>query len=67
MKWTSIKEKLPNAVEFVDECEISARVLINDNEILIGSYCIKHRDWQSEGMTCYNVTHWMPLPEWPDK
>ena len=60
-KWISVKERVPNNVE---------DVLITDGyDRYAVAYFSKDKTWEvsKDILICGIVTHWMPLPEPPEK
>lgn len=72
-KWISVKDGLPEIGEivlaYVDELRLIIRAKIVDAKDYRGERRI---DWARVDpdtffLSCYTITHWMPLPEPPEK
>ena len=57
-KWIPVSERLP------DECKDVLVYRITGCEVTCCTD-IKNRKWFGDEICCYEVTHWMPLPEPP--
>ena len=65
MKWISVEDRLPPIRE-------SVLYLLHDYDMDIGVYSRTKKEWCVDSTDDYywnkeDVTHWMPLPEPPDK
>ena len=70
MKWISVKDKLPEPPDNLDELIVVVSG-IDDNEeryvhwAAVYAYGKDHEVFSIPGWSQMNVTHWMPLPEPP--
>ena len=63
MKWISVKDRLPfDGVRVIVNCERFDRVEVGMYHADVDLY---GASWVSDYILALEVTHWMPLPEWP--
>lgn len=66
-KWISVEERLPEVwINEEDDVLVNYMIYSPDFGVDIGSYHAKAQRWVCMGLPC-TVTHWMPLPETPEK
>ena len=69
MDWISVKDKLPDRQPNVSYSQVQCLVIYK-KEIRILTFNHEHMVWDDFDMDDYfcdinDVTHWMPLPEYP--
>lgn len=71
-EWISVKDRMPDEKPFGFNCHSSDYVLVYtaiSKSIVSGCDldCFVDHTYDGEWQLCKNVTHWMPLPDAPDK
>jgi hypothetical protein len=68
MKWTSIKDKMPELTSGQSGPLIvsNGKEVYDDCMYIHGSFWVHYGGYDNDSFEIDDVTHWMPLPEPPD-